>query len=604
MLFKLMESRLWAIVLPVVAVGLLLVATAVFEPVRDDYFHRQLLTADMSAPHAAQSLFSFSRSLDDFATLKRDGYVPWWVSDQLQLNFWRPLAALTHWIDYQLWPDSWVAMHLQNIFWFMVSCLLFGLLVDQLGGRGLVLWLAMLIYAFDPNHFVAIGWIANRNILIATCFGLAALLALQRWNQSSRLFFLLLTALLYACALLAAEGGVATLGLLMVFLLVFQTQPISARFAVLAILMGVTVVWRVVYETLDYGAKSTAMYLDPIGQFPEFLAQLWVNGSTLLFEQISRVPTYAMSLSPSVLTVQVWINITVLMLLVLLLLPLLKRQKLALFGLLGGTIAVIPMCASAITGGRLLIIPGVGLSLFMAVWYGAVLSGTGVFAKHKMHLFLLKAVTFISVGVVALTTVLGWYYKAEASLVRSYGSLPPHINILSDDRAHKNLLLINPPVFFDLMYLPLMADYFGLSQPEKILSLVPGRTSFQIQVVGDSTLLVSNASGLLVNSTAPWYQTHQAPLHRAFLYRRADSFFGSAAMTVNTSFTTSLATIVIEEVNAEQDPTRIKVLLNVPLTDPHWVVLYWDWQAGQFKPVVAMPPQLEIAGPFDSADQG
>ena len=53
-------------------------------------------------------------------SLTEYGVLPWWVGDNVKLAFWRPLTSLTHWMDYQLWPDSPMLMRLQNIAWFMV----------------------------------------------------------------------------------------------------------------------------------------------------------------------------------------------------------------------------------------------------------------------------------------------------------------------------------------------------------------------------------------------------------------------------------------------------------------------------------------------------
>ncbi len=65
-------------------------------------------------PVALMSLFSWTQSLDADMLINL-GIVPWWLSKEAQYSFWRPLAAFSHWIDYQLWPDSLVLMHAHNI---------------------------------------------------------------------------------------------------------------------------------------------------------------------------------------------------------------------------------------------------------------------------------------------------------------------------------------------------------------------------------------------------------------------------------------------------------------------------------------------------------
>ena len=34
------------------------------------------------------------------------GALPWWALPAGQVAFWRPVAALTHWLDFALWPDQ------------------------------------------------------------------------------------------------------------------------------------------------------------------------------------------------------------------------------------------------------------------------------------------------------------------------------------------------------------------------------------------------------------------------------------------------------------------------------------------------------------------
>ena len=57
----------------------------------------------------------FNRSPQDMALMKSYGMLPWWTPDDMKLGLWRPVTALTHWLDYRLFPDSPALMHAQNI---------------------------------------------------------------------------------------------------------------------------------------------------------------------------------------------------------------------------------------------------------------------------------------------------------------------------------------------------------------------------------------------------------------------------------------------------------------------------------------------------------
>jgi hypothetical protein len=53
------------------------------------------------------SLDMFSFASGDPDTL-RDGRLrgwPWWTPNDFKVSFWRPVTALTHGLDYVLWPN-------------------------------------------------------------------------------------------------------------------------------------------------------------------------------------------------------------------------------------------------------------------------------------------------------------------------------------------------------------------------------------------------------------------------------------------------------------------------------------------------------------------
>jgi hypothetical protein len=43
------------------------------------------------------------------------GLFPWWTSPGLRLAFFRPLSAISMWVDYQLWPNLPALMHLHSL---------------------------------------------------------------------------------------------------------------------------------------------------------------------------------------------------------------------------------------------------------------------------------------------------------------------------------------------------------------------------------------------------------------------------------------------------------------------------------------------------------
>ena len=92
----------------------------------DDHFHRIILTDHLAqfgiATDPIVDLFSFFTN-ETVRTLITDwGTMPWWSHEELRANFFRPLTALTHMLDYCLWPDQVWLYHLHSIAWSIVAC--------------------------------------------------------------------------------------------------------------------------------------------------------------------------------------------------------------------------------------------------------------------------------------------------------------------------------------------------------------------------------------------------------------------------------------------------------------------------------------------------
>ena len=76
----------------------------------DDYIHRLKLEAPHLWPNSGygtlEGLFAFGTGEPEHIRQAMEhGMAPWWTSLKLKAAFFRPIAALSHWIDYRLWPN-------------------------------------------------------------------------------------------------------------------------------------------------------------------------------------------------------------------------------------------------------------------------------------------------------------------------------------------------------------------------------------------------------------------------------------------------------------------------------------------------------------------
>src|SRR5208282_5617625 len=98
-------------------------------------------------------LFGFSRNPQCLSSMKSYGTLPWWTSDKLKLSLCRPVAALTHWLDYRLYPDSPALMHAHNIVWFAAVVFLLTMVYRKLMGTRGAAGLAALLFLLDGNTY-------------------------------------------------------------------------------------------------------------------------------------------------------------------------------------------------------------------------------------------------------------------------------------------------------------------------------------------------------------------------------------------------------------------------------------------------------------------
>lgn len=102
-----------AITLPVLSSGFAM----------DDVVHRDKVLG----PSGSTDLWEILLHYFTFITPEQGDSVletrsPWWALRETRIAFLRPLSAFTHWVDFQLWPDSADGAHLHSMFWYALLC--------------------------------------------------------------------------------------------------------------------------------------------------------------------------------------------------------------------------------------------------------------------------------------------------------------------------------------------------------------------------------------------------------------------------------------------------------------------------------------------------
>ena len=113
-------------------------------------------------------------------------------------------------LDFLLWPELPALMHLHSLLWLALLAWAATLLYRETLGATWAAGLAALLYAVDDAHAAPAAYIANRNALVATAFGVLCLLCFARWRRQGWRPGAVLSPALLALALAAGEIALAT----------------------------------------------------------------------------------------------------------------------------------------------------------------------------------------------------------------------------------------------------------------------------------------------------------------------------------------------------------------------------------------------------------
>jgi len=131
-------------------------------------------------------------------------------------GYYRPLVNFTYWLDYAIWGMDGKRFRASNLFYHLVACLLFFLIMQRITGDSHVsFWIAAL-FAVHPVNTEAVSWVSSRNNILVTVFGLASFHFFLKADEKSSAGYGSLSLIFFAGALLSKEFGLL---LLPIFLL-------------------------------------------------------------------------------------------------------------------------------------------------------------------------------------------------------------------------------------------------------------------------------------------------------------------------------------------------------------------------------------------------
>jgi hypothetical protein len=527
----------------------------------DDYFQR----ATLLGYGDSKPINTFIQYIDRAHNLSQMdfGTMPWWGSPDLHQAFLRYTSTLTMMLDYRLWPNNPTLMHLHSLLWLSAAVLVAALLYREVIGPTWVAGLAALMYAIDGAHALPAAYLANRNALIACCFGFLSVLAFVRWRQRGRSITRWLSVLMLALALSAGEMGLATVAYLFSYALTVDEDGFRVRLMRLLPHGAVLAAWALIYKLGNFGSHGSGFYVDPARDPLGFAGSFWQRAAFLMMGQWSPLPA-EMSMVPAPGSSAFFhlsvFSFVVAAIVVVLFIPLVLRDRVARFWGLGVLLSLVPIGAVG-PENRLLGFVGLGSMALLAQMTQVLCAGSFVAPRvwkgfawaATLLLLLIHLVAAPLLGIVRLA------YQADASsrMTSAMASVPGDSRIASQD-----LVLINPP---DHIYLVTAIWAVNLLEhrpmPRHMRALSTGG-SLQVTRVGPRSLQIRFPDGFFPTAFSRYVRSQN------------DRF------SPEQHFELPGLSVTVESLDAHGDPEQVLYEFPVPLEDPS---LRWmSWQDGVY----------------------
>lgn len=462
----------------------------------DDHLHRVLLTA----PEQLTYLLSPDAGLFALAGHRQaqvlygvlSGALPWWTSPDLLLSFWKPLSALTHQVDYRLYPDLPLLMHAHSLVWYFLLLCATALLYRRLIASAALAGVCGLLYAVDHAHVMAAGWVANRNGVIAALFVVLTVYFHDRGRRSGDQLSAVAAWLLPLPGVLAGETYVAVCGYLFAHAMTLDRAPTLDRVRALAPYLAWVLGWHALFVQLGHGVQGSSFFLDPGRQPLLFFASLFGRLALVLGSDLALgAPELVATMQDGPGRLYVLAHAALLAFVLWLAWPLLRRSRTARFFLLGAALSAVPLCAT-LAAERRLLIPGIGIMGLVGLLLQEGLVGILATRGGVIGRFAVLSLAALHLLVSPLIAPLKAYHlRAELERADICGTSLADLQGVEQ----RHLIAFNAPDRC-IFYAHAISALSGRPRPMTLRTLSPAAAEPTVQRVDDHTLRVSAVDGL------------------------------------------------------------------------------------------------------------
>jgi len=267
-------------------------------------------------------------------------------------------------------------------------------------------------------------------------------------------------------------------------------------------------------------------------------------------------------------------------LILLVFIPLLRKNRVALFWFVGMLLCVLPICAS-IPMNRNLLFVAIGAFGIMAQFIG------GLFAKENWVLksrfwrvpawILCVTLIFVHAGFTIVSRA-----RAPKTVSFFFDTVYSTIEVdPADDLTGKTLVVVNAPNPMLFLGMPLLRAYWNEPLPERTRLLAPAFAPLKITRTGKKSLLIEARTGNILSTDK---SRKDFKPNFANFYYHFNSLFRPEDMPFKAGEKTKLSDMSAEviRVDADGQPTSVRFDFDVSLEDPSLRWLQWNWKKSGF----------------------
>jgi hypothetical protein len=550
----------------------------------DDYYHRAVLLEvprfrELLGPPA--EMFRFFRGDPvRMGRLMDLGLFPWWTDPSIKAEFLQALTVLTHRLDYMLWPDSAMMMHAQSLFWLGAAVAAATVFYQRIMGPTWVAAVAALLFAVDDARGTTVGFLANRNVLIAATFGFLALNFHDRFRKEGSRPAAFLAPFLLLAALLAKEEGLGTGAYLAAYGLFVDRAGRWRGCLALLPYAAVVLAWRVLRSSWGYGVWNMGIYIDPLTDPRRFVAAVVQRAPILLLGQWTPIPAEIAVLLRPFFSDFLWSGTVLFLgLLLFIIAPLLRRDGLARFWAAGMSFAVIPVCAT-FPMDRLLTFVGLGAFGLLARYWEFVFGHSSDAPSSRSWRMLALSMAWFFVAVHVVIAPIALPFRAANPMGPRW--IENHLYVhtqLGPEVRDQTLVIVSAPSAAHAGYLIFRRALSGQPVPRHTRVLAPAIPSVTVRRLDERTLAIRPARGYLDHVMDRLFRTERR------------------ALVLGEHVKLSGMTVEITDLTADGRPAEAVFRFDEPLESPS---LRWlCFRGNRFEPFMPPPIGQEYTIKFD-----